>query len=91
MAQISLPDLTAENTKKASDSASVVTTQKIVILETPTGFLRVREKDSIGSAEIGTVKPGDKLDLISEKADWYEVKLPDGKTGFISATYAKKE
>ncbi len=84
-------DLTAENAKKASDSAMAVAAQKVVILETPTGFLRVREKDSVGSAEIGTLSPGDKLDLVSEKADWYEVKLPNGKTGFISATYAKKE
>ncbi len=82
-------DLTAVSTK-ASSSAEIKT-QKIIILDTPTGFLRVREENSVNSVEIGTVSPGDKLDLISEKEDWYEVTLPSGKIGWISAIYAKKE
>jgi hypothetical protein len=70
-------------------SASAKLTKKVIILDTPTGFLRVREKDSLSSSEIGTLQPGDKLDLVSEKAGWFEVRLTDGKNGWISATYAK--
>jgi len=81
-------DLTEENAK-ASTSAEVV--NKVVILETPTGFLRVRERDSLGSSQIGTVNPGDNLELVSEKENWYEIKLTDGQIGWISTEYARKE
>lgn len=79
----------AKETPKASPAASLVT--KIVILDTPTGFLRVRESDSLSSAQVTTVSPGEKFDLVSEKAAWYEIKLPDGKTGWVSSEFAKKE
>lgn len=64
---------------------------KIVILDTPTGFLRVREENSIVSAEIDRVNPGDTFDMISEKEGWFEIKLSNGKTGWISSQYAQKQ
>lgn len=77
--------------EKARASVSAATTPKVIILNTPTGYLNVRKENSVGSDLITTVNPGDILDLISEDEDWFEVKLPDGKTGWISATYARKE
>lgn len=71
-------------------SASAVTVPQVKILDTPTGELNVRSQNSVGSDLIGTLLPGDKVDLISEEANWYQVKLTDGKTGWISATYASK-
>ena len=65
--------------------------EKITVLDTPTGFLRVREDSSIASLEIGRVSPGDSLELVSEKEGWLEIKMTDGKTGWISSQYAKKE
>ena len=82
-------DLVAQ-TETASSSAQI-TNRKVLVMETPTGFLRVRKNDNISSAEIGTLRPGDKLDLVSEKTDWYEIILPNGNTGWISAAYAKIE
>lgn len=76
-------------TPKASESAALVS--KVVILETPTGFLRVRESDSLNSPQMTTVAPGEKFDLVSEKTGWYQIKLPDGKTGWISSEYGQKE
>lgn len=73
-------------TPTSSPSAS-----KVVILDTPTGFLRVRETDSISSVQIGTVNPGEKLDFVSEKEGWFQIKLADGKIGWISSQYSKKE
>lgn len=64
---------------------------KIIVLDTPTGFLRVRENDSVTSSQIATVTPGEKLDLISEKGEWFEIRLSDGRTGWISSSYARKE
>ena len=71
--------------------SSSVTVSKVLILDTPTGFLRVRENSSINSAEIGQIKPGESYELISEKVGWFEIKLTDEKTGWISAQYAIKQ
>lgn len=75
--------------KNSSSSASL--SSKVIILDTPTGFLRVRERDSLNSPQIATVNPGDRFDLVSEKSEWFEIRLLDGKTGWISSTYARKE
>lgn len=71
----------------ASPSATI---SKIEILQTPTGFLRVRESNSLGSAEIGQVYPGNSYELIGEEDGWYKIKLPDGKEGWVSNQYAQK-
>ena len=72
-----------------------ITVSKVLILNTPTGFLRVRESSSISSLEIARVAPGETYELVSEKEGWFEIKLasPAGeiKTGWISSEYAKKE
>ena len=61
----------------------------VMILHTPTGFLRVRQ--TIGGIEVGQVQPGETYPLIDEQAGWYSIKLKDGATGWISSDYAKKE
>lgn len=81
-------DITAPAVKA---NPSTPPSTKVVILATPTGYLRVRKSDSASSDQIGTVNPGDRLELVAEKTDWYEIKLPDGKIGWISSAYAKKE
>lgn len=64
---------------------------KILILNTPTGFLRVRERDAVSSSEIARVKPGDSYELVSETENWFKIKLNDEKEGWVSASYAVKE
>ena len=68
-----------------------VTVSKVLILNTPTGFLRVREISSVDSLEIARVIPGETYELISEKEGWFEIKLTDGKIGWVSSSYAVKE
>ncbi len=63
---------------------------RVEILETPTGFLRVRSEASLNSSEIYRVAPGDTLDLLDEQTGWYKVQLPNNQTGFVSTSYAKK-
>lgn len=75
----------------ASPSATPAQTQKVVILQTPTGFLRVRETASLSGNEIARVTPGEIFELVNESAGWFEIRLLDGKTGFISTQYAKKQ
>ncbi|MFI5265237.1 MAG: PEGA domain-containing protein [Candidatus Levyibacteriota bacterium] len=69
---------------------SVPATPKVIIGSTPTGFLRVRKEASISSAEIGQVKPGDTLPMLAEQNGWYNIQLPNGATGWISANFATK-
>lgn len=68
-----------------------ITVTKVTILNTPTGFLRVRESNSLGAKEIGQVNPGDSFDLLDESTGWYQIKLTDGTEGWISSQYATKE
>lgn len=65
--------------------------QSVVILDTPTGFLRVRQNASVGAAEIARVSPGETVELVQEANGWYLIKLSDGAQGWISAQYAQKQ
>lgn len=82
---------TASAAPIASKSAVSPQANKILILTTPTGFLRVRASSSLAGAEIAQVKPGETYQLLSEKTGWYEIKLTNGKSGWISSTYAQKQ
>lgn len=64
----------------------------VEILPTPTGFLRVREKDLLSSSEVGRVKPGERYVLLEENKDgtWYKIEYQQGRTGWIFARYAQK-
>lgn len=78
------------NTDKNASSSSA-SAKNVVILDTPTGYLRVRKSNSVESEQIATVNPGDRLEFLEEKDDWYRVKLRDGKVGWVSTTYSTKE
>ena len=75
----------------SSPSAAILPVAKVLILQTPTGFLRVRDQASLGGAEIGQVKPGGTYQLLDEQTSWYQIKLTTGKTGWISSQYAQKQ
>lgn len=77
-------DLTTISTPVISKTAEVS------VLQTPTGYLRVRDKPSLSGKEIAKVKPGDKLVLLEEAGEWYRVRLPDNTEGYISSAYAEK-
>lgn len=63
--------------------------EKVEVLKTPQGFLRVRKEPSTSSPEIGRVKDGDKLELIQESQGWVQIKF-EGKQGWVSSQYIKK-
>ncbi len=74
----------------ASPSAALNKNPQITILQTPTGFLRVRKSNSLGSVEVGRVTPGDTFTLLGETDEWYQIKLTDGTNGWVSSEYASK-
>ena len=83
----------------ASDSASPTPTSvatptpanRVTILQTPTGFLRVRKTPSVDAAEVGQVTPGKTYELVDEQNNWYEIKMENGATGWISSQYANRD
>ena len=79
-------------TASASASPSPSVAQATVkILSTPTGFLRVHTDASLDASQSGEVNPGDILPLLNEQRGWYEIKMSDGTTGWISSQYAAKQ
>lgn len=64
-------------------------TYLVTILDTPTGFLRVRETP--GGSEVGQVNPGDSLPFLDENTEWYQVSLESGESGWVSKEYSSKQ
>ena len=91
---LSITDVVSQASPSASVSAAPTPTQavsKVAILNTPTGFLRVRGSASIGSAEIARVSPPEVYELVTEQTGWYQIKLKDGTLGWISSQYATRQ
>lgn len=61
----------------------------VIILDTPTGWLRVRSEPSTTASEAGKVNPKEKYHLLEEQSGWYKIQLKD-VTGWISGRYAEK-
>lgn len=78
----------ADTMDKASTTSPIK--KMVVIKDTETGWLRVREAASNTAAEITKVKPGDKYEELSDRVDWLLINLGAGKSGWISAKYAEK-
>ncbi|HLL60267.1 MAG TPA: SH3 domain-containing protein, partial [Candidatus Nitrosocosmicus sp.] len=78
-----------EEPKQSSPEA----TQKrasVTILNTPTGFLRVRSDPNINATEVSRVNPNDTFLIISEQPNWYQIEYAKDQTGWIAAQYARK-
>ncbi|MBI4039906.1 PEGA domain-containing protein [Candidatus Daviesbacteria bacterium] len=81
---ISEADLTSVN------APTLTTSPQLIVKDTPTGFLRVRDQPSLAGTEVAKVSPGEKLILLEEMAGWDRVRLQDGKEGYVSSTYVQK-
>ena len=60
------------------------------ILDTPTGWLRVRDEPTLDASESARVNPGQRFELLDEQTGWYKIKIDDQKMGWISSEYAQK-
>lgn len=63
---------------------------QVKIGKTPNNFLNVRAEPSINSSIIVKVRDGETYEFVSEKTGWFEIKLTDGTTGWISSSYSEK-
>ena len=86
------PQVASESASPVSSITPTPTPVQVLvtILDTPTGFLRVRATPATTGAEVGRVSPGQSYPLTSEQAGWYEISLEDGTKGWVSSDYASK-
>lgn len=57
------------------------------ILPTPTGYLNIRSEPNTTGSLVGKAVPGETYTFTNTKSGWYEILLPDNKTGWVIATY----
>lgn len=77
--------------QEATASAATKETQKkVVINETPTGWLRVRREPSLSAIEAARVQPGAEFILLEEENGWYKIEFEEGQEGWIAGQYATK-
>lgn len=76
----------------------VTQTQQVIVKNTPTGFLNVRETASVNGKIVTTVKPGETLTLLEEIANWNRIRTEGGeqssssnKEGWVSSIYTQKK
>jgi len=62
----------------------------VQILETPTGWLRVRDEPTLEGSESARINPGQRFELVEERVGWYKIKIDRLKQGWISSEYAQK-
>lgn len=75
----------------ATSAASIKEPANTVrILDTPTGWLRVRYEPTLAASESARVNPGQRFELLEEQSGWYKIKIDGQKEGWISSMYAQK-
>lgn len=87
------------NPKPATDSAKLTPSptgvqagqKTATILQTPTGFLRVRAEPNVNATESARVNPGEKFTVLEEQANWYKIPYAEGKEGWVASQYVRIE
>ncbi len=76
----------------ATAAASIAEPANTVrILDTPTGWLRVRNEPTLEGSESARVNPGQRFELLEEQTGWYKIKIDSIVEGWISSQYAEKK
>ncbi|WP_374054382.1 SH3 domain-containing protein [Rossellomorea sp. FM04394] len=52
--------------------------------------LNVRDETSLNGRVVGKVSKGEKYSLLKEKNNWYQIKLSNGKKGWVAGWYVQK-
>lgn len=81
--------------EEATESAELEETEgktklKVRILDTETGWLRVREGPSLSATEAAKVDPGKQFLFLAEEEGWFKIEYEEGKEGWVSSRYAEK-
>ena len=84
LANVSLSSKEAKNPQVKEES----NVEKIEVLATTQGFLRVHKEPQLNSQEVGQVDTGTSYEIIQETEDWIKISF-EGKLGWISKQYTK--
>lgn len=76
--------------KPSASPSSSLKRPYVKILETPTGWLRVRVEPDKNATEAAKVNPGETYSLLGEQSGWYKIKYQETSEGWISGQYAEK-
>lgn len=90
IANVWLAQKPKEETSQPVATESAQLQARVKILETPTGWLRVRTDPSLSASETAKIKPGQTHLLLEEKPGWFKIQYEEGKEGWISSQYATK-
>lgn len=75
----------------ATSAAQLTQPQNTVrILDTPTGWLRVRDEPTLAGSESARVNPGQVFEYVEEMNGWYKIKVDSKTEGWVTSEYAKK-
>lgn len=83
-----------------STSSPQTIEEKVIIQDTPTGWLNVREGPGANYNKVTQVKPGETYTLLEKKENWYKIKIDpekqangtgEGTQGWITSQYAIKQ
>lgn len=87
-APIPLPSLAPSPSPQVSPEVAldIVT----VMITDGSKSVNIRKEPSSKSEKVGDAIEGDVFPTLGNATGWYEIKLPEGGTGFISAKYIKK-
>lgn len=88
-----VPEVLSE-TKTAKSETSPKKELKATVtvkVDDPSAFVNIRQEQSTESAKLGKAYDGDTFELVTLDSGWYEVKLVDGSTGFVSEQYAVRK
>lgn len=83
-----IPKVEVEMNEESEPDAFV----RVEIVETPTGFLRVRDEASTDSVEVGRVEPGQDYDVLEQSEDgkWVKIRTEEDTEGWVSKEYTKE-
>lgn len=72
-----------------SETKEVETPKTMLIVKISDGSdsVNIRQEPTVSSNKIGEALEDDTFEFVSVNSGWYEIKLTDGSTGFISARY----
>ncbi len=79
----------ARATFLALGQTEVTSTKQATVLETGTGWLRVRSAPSLEGEEVTTVNVGDTFVVLEEDGEWVKIKVDESTEGWVSATYVE--
>jgi hypothetical protein len=83
----SFPEISQADPSLTKAPTPTKTPEKVIVIDTPTGYLRVRSGPSVSEKEISQIKPGEIYEYISEQNNWVKIRLTDGNEGWVSADY----